>query len=235
VGRFEYNSRPKRRRSQAAGLAASLALHALILIPLALALRVTTLFPPAPVIDVQIVRMEPNRPEAIPPSPPKPEPRAKQAQTPPATAPIPSLAPPAPVPQVMDEATRQRLLAAPFGQRSASAKLKAGAACIDDYVKLSEADRERCRRQVREAAVRALPGAGDQMDPAKRSAFDEAKRSDEAWERYRDSASMRGYPGLRNAFGRNGGPPPPPSAYDKAQSMGPSYRREDPNNPSGGL
>jgi hypothetical protein len=235
VGSSESNIRKGRRRSRVLGVAASLALHVLVLVPLALALRVTTLFPPAPTIDVQLVRMAPSRVEETPP-PPKPTPKlsAKQHEAPPAPPPITIPVPPTPIAPVMDEATRQRLLAAPFGQRSASARLRAGAACVDDYVKLSEADRERCRQQVREAAANRGPDTGE-MDPARRSAFDEAKRSDEQWRRYRDSANMGGYPGVRNAFGRNGGAVPPPSAYDKLQGMGPSYRREDPNNPSGGL
>lgn len=186
------------RKTRARGLAVAfaLALHAVVLISLALGPRVT---PPAEVPVMQVTLAPPLRrppPPLAPPRPRSPAHRLLEAPSPSEVAPLPVPPPPPSAPPTADE--RWRLEAAPFGGEDRVFKaIRLHKRCLDGE-RLTDWERSKC------PTVKPLQPGEQAFAPVggeKGKAFARAAQGKADQRRYKETYSDQTYPGLHCLFG----------------------------------
>jgi hypothetical protein len=176
--------------------------HVAILAGLVVSIEIPRL-PPAPVIRVSLVpawRVEEPRPPAPKPPPPsRPErdlaPRPARIVGPEAVQPL--HIPPAP----LDAASRAGLLAAPFAPHEPIREgLRAAGGCTEaDWLKLSPAERDKCRQRDHDLGVGAPVYAVGPSDPSKRAFLDKQAAKNEARRRALEGPPTPGMTGCADS------------------------------------
>jgi hypothetical protein len=170
-------------RTKAFGVAVAVIAHLAVLTALVLAIEIPRL-PQAPAIQVSLVPAWRVLPHA-PPKPPPPPPRPERAIAPrPARLVGPETPPPLSIPAgPPDAAARGRLLAAPFitPHEPVRDSLRTAGGCTEaDWLKLSEAERDKCRQRAHALGAGAPTYAVGPSDPSKRAFLDKQAARNEA-------------------------------------------------------
>ncbi|MDR3510297.1 MAG: hypothetical protein P4L73_01565 [Caulobacteraceae bacterium] len=184
MARSPHNHRPARARARAFSIGTAVAVHLAIATGLILAIQIPHMVEP-PAIQVRLVppfRIRAPAPAKPPPARPRQErpiaPRAARQVGPEVVAPLSIPAAPP------DTVTRERLLAAPFAPHDHVREgLRTSGGCTDaDWLKLSPAEREACRKRNHDLGTGAPTYAVGPSDPVHRAFLDkQAAKNEKRW------------------------------------------------------